>query len=68
MVCRKCGASGLRRENRYGFLQLKIFPLFGLFPWECVFCRKTLLYHKQFEDVELHDRRPRPGVPRTVRP
>jgi hypothetical protein len=52
MVCRKCGAGGLRRENRQGFLQSKIFPFFGLYPWECVFCRKTLLYRKHFEDKE----------------
>lgn len=56
MVCRKCGATSLRRESRFGFLQHKVFPVFGLYPWECVFCRKTLLYHKQFDDGETSER------------
>ncbi len=45
MVCRCCGAfDSLRREVRVGFWQKKFFPIFGLFPWECVFCRKVKLY------------------------
>lgn len=54
MVCRKCGADGLRRENRVGFLQVKIFPLLGLYPWECVICRKVGMYHKQFAESRAH--------------
>jgi hypothetical protein len=45
MVCRHCGKrNGLRRENRAGFFQLHIFPSLGLYPWECIFCRKVRLY------------------------
>lgn len=45
MLCRCCGAfNSLRREERIGFWQKRFFPLFGLFPWECVFCRKVRLY------------------------
>jgi hypothetical protein len=48
MVCRCCGAvNALERDPRRGFFQLKIFPLFGLFPWECKFCRKTRLYRAE---------------------
>jgi hypothetical protein len=45
MVCRCCGAcDSLRRERRKGLLQVKLFPLFGLFPWECKLCRNVKLY------------------------
>jgi ribosomal protein L40E len=47
MVCRKCGSSALRRQKRHGFLQLKVFPLFGLYPWECAMCRKVRMYHRK---------------------
>jgi hypothetical protein len=51
MVCRYCGAPGaMRRELRKGFLQARIFPLFGLFPWECQLCRKVRLYSRRVEE------------------
>lgn len=31
----------MRRRARIGFLQNRIFPLFGYYPWECLVCRKT---------------------------
>jgi hypothetical protein len=53
MTCRKCGADALRRENRRGFMQYKVFPLFGLYPWECMMCREVLLYQKHFPEPEV---------------
>jgi len=51
MICRKCGATNaLRRENRAGFFQLKVFPLFGLYPWECAMCRKVAMYQSRGKD------------------
>jgi hypothetical protein len=47
MVCRKCGSDKLHRAYRTGFLQLKVFPIFGLYPWECIKCRKVGLYRKR---------------------
>lgn len=44
MTCKKCGASRIRRQMRRGFFQTKIFPWFGLYPWECHVCRKVCLY------------------------
>jgi hypothetical protein len=52
MVCRKCGCDALRREPRNGFLQMKVYPMFGLYPWECMMCRNVLLYRKQFPASE----------------
>jgi hypothetical protein len=31
----------MRRRARTGFLQTKIYPLFGFYPWECFSCRAT---------------------------
>ena len=34
----------MRRNLRQGFLQKNFFPVFGLYPWECVLCRKVHLF------------------------
>jgi len=48
MHCKACG-SKLRRIPRKGFLQLKIYPLFGYYPWECPVCRELNLVRKQHQ-------------------
>ena len=52
MVCRVCGRDAMRRKKRKGLLQMRFFPLLGLYPWECCFCRTVRLYRKKFERVE----------------
>jgi hypothetical protein len=42
MQCTNCG-SEMRRLMRESFLQRKIYPLFGFFPWECPICRKPIM-------------------------
>ena len=50
MVCKCCGAArSLRREKRESLLQQKVFPLFGLYPWECALCRKVRYYRQRGE-------------------
>jgi hypothetical protein len=34
----------MRRVNRTGFLQTKLLPYFGYFPWECVMCRRKAYF------------------------
>jgi hypothetical protein len=34
----------MRRVGRHGFLEKKIFPLFGFYPWECGSCRIVKLF------------------------
>jgi hypothetical protein len=34
----------MRRLGRVGFLQRKVFPLFGYYPWECPICRETVMH------------------------
>jgi len=49
MKCPRCGANGLLRYERHGFFQKKIYPLFGLYPWECYYCRKISLKRQRHE-------------------
>ena len=34
MYCETCGCE-MRRFARKGFLQEKVYPFFGYYPWEC---------------------------------
>lgn len=52
MLCRKCGSTFLRRAARKTFLQLRLFPLFNLYPWECCSCRKVLLYPRRLPEED----------------
>jgi predicted nucleic-acid-binding Zn-ribbon protein len=45
--CPKCG-SRLRRLERKGFLQIKVYPKFGYYPWECPVCRETSFLKKRY--------------------
>jgi hypothetical protein len=47
MRCTKCG-NNLRRVPRKGFLQTKLYPIFGFYPWECAICRYVVLKKKQY--------------------
>ena len=47
MYCKKCGTE-LRRMSRDGFLQKRVYPLLGLFPWECPVCRTPVLLRKRY--------------------
>jgi len=39
MKCRKCKWAGdLIRMKRAGFLEQKVYPLFGYYPWKCSIC------------------------------
>ncbi|HEY3628107.1 MAG TPA: hypothetical protein VGL00_17595, partial [Terracidiphilus sp.] len=44
LICPKCKRSAMRRVGRHGFLEKKIFPLFGFYPWECGSCRIVKLF------------------------
>jgi hypothetical protein len=59
MLCPKCEDDHkLRRIQRKGFLQTRIYPLFGYYPWKCSEC----------EILQLHrDRGERKRVPRESR-
>ena len=45
--CSRCGQE-LRRLAREGFLQRRIYSLFGYYPWECSRCRSRVFVKKQY--------------------
>lgn len=56
-VCARCG-DRMRRLARKGFLQSKLLPVFGFYPWECFTCRGrklmrsrgTRTFHRIWDD------------------
>jgi len=47
MHCTECGTS-LRRQERKSFLQQRIYPIFGFYPWYCPVCRKVTMLRKRY--------------------
>ena len=45
--CRKCGSDRVYRVEREGFMQEKIYPLFGYYPWRCKICRVHVMLRKR---------------------
>jgi hypothetical protein len=42
----------MRRVARRGLLQEKLFPLIGLYPWDCCLCREVRLYRRRLMRVD----------------
>jgi len=45
--CPRCGSNYFRRMSRVGFLEERIYPLFGHFPWRCTGCGGNFLIKKR---------------------
>jgi DNA-directed RNA polymerase subunit RPC12/RpoP len=43
MQCSNCGGKHLLRMRRTGFLEIRLFPAFGFYPWKCTDCKAKLL-------------------------
>ncbi|UWZ84772.1 hypothetical protein [Occallatibacter riparius] len=43
MNCPHCGVRALYRRERRGFLQCRVFPRLGFYPWRCASCRRSAL-------------------------
>ena len=48
--CPRCGDSALYRKERRGFFQRRMLPFLGLYPWNCISCRKTTLLRLRSAD------------------
>lgn len=48
--CPRCGDRALYRKERRGFLQKKLLPLLGLYPWHCISCRQSTLLRLRSTD------------------
>ncbi len=46
--CPSCGDGHPRRLERKGFLEKRVYPLFGYFPWFCASCKSTFLMRKRY--------------------
>ena len=42
-TCPNCDEVELTRVARHGFLQERVYPRFGMYPWECAQCRQIFL-------------------------
>jgi hypothetical protein len=45
MQCSDCGFNHVARARRSGFLEARILPLFGFYPWKCPKCKTRFLFH-----------------------
>ena len=45
--CRRCGSDRVYRVEREGFMEEKIYPLFGYYPWRCKICRDHVMLRKR---------------------
>ena len=53
--CPFCGASrSLRREERHGFVQVRLLSWFGLYPWECGLCRRVSFHRHRGARANAH--------------
>jgi hypothetical protein len=43
VLCPRCESNRFFREERKGFMQIRFFPLLGLYPWECKVCRLSCM-------------------------
>ena len=41
--CKYCGSERVFRVFRQGYLQEKIYPLFGFYPWKCKGCKEHMM-------------------------
>jgi len=47
VFCPECGGDGPRRLERKGFMQMRVYPLFGYFPWTCPNCKSSFMLRKR---------------------
>jgi hypothetical protein len=55
LSCPHCTGGELRRLNRIGFIERRVLCSLGIFPWECVLCRKKT-YRRNDGHVDLAKR------------
>ena len=46
--CQKCGGVSVTRVYRKGFLQERIYPIFGYYPWRCMRCGAHVMLRKRY--------------------
>jgi hypothetical protein len=46
--CPNCGDGRPRRMERKGFLQERLLPMLGYYPWVCGTCKSTFVMRKRY--------------------
>lgn len=47
VFCKKCGSDRVFRVYRNGFMQERIYPHFGYYPWRCMSCGDHVMLRKR---------------------
>ena len=47
MLCPQCGSAALYRMYRNGFMQTRIYPFLGYYPWGCKRCGVQMMLRKR---------------------
>lgn len=47
LECPRCGGNDLKRVKRAGFVQERVYPIFGYYPWKCTKCLGNVLLKKR---------------------
>jgi DNA-directed RNA polymerase subunit RPC12/RpoP len=50
LQCPKCGSERVRRIERKGILERRLFKFFGYFPWRCATCRDKFFLKRRSRD------------------
>ena len=61
--CPHCGSGRTARTKRKTFLQILVLHRFGLFPWECNYCRKDFMYKNRGRLRRSHQANGQIGLP-----
>jgi predicted RNA-binding Zn-ribbon protein involved in translation (DUF1610 family) len=54
VYCPECGSDKVYRIERTGFLQRRVFPMLGFYPWVCKECGREELLRKRNRKRRKH--------------
>ena len=54
VYCPECGAPRTYRVERKGFLQRRVFPILGFFPWQCRNCGAEVILRRRNRRWKRH--------------
>lgn len=66
--CKFCQSTDIFRIARHGFLQRKVYKIFGLYPWECPHCRRISILADRGNTRGQYRASSRPRVENRVAP
>lgn len=61
MHCPACNCPIVQRAHRRGFLQTRLYPLLGFYPWQCQKCSRAFLMRDRGDEEGLPTVKEKPG-------